>query len=214
MFQNDQTARLTSLVFCLFVAGFVGCRSRGQCAGTRSALLVVLGWIQDWFRNFGAGSTSATLGNPGRCAGHTERAPLSVEARHFPMGLIPFATLEHRLAADAVAGLTQRAELPEFDMGHNGVGNVNVQFFARPVRAALFGFGSDLAVATGIHTYSVPLTGRLPLKSLYPHHRHHSGTMQAKETSSGPFQEVRSVARALTSRRLPITTVAPRTLTV
>jgi len=107
MFQNDQTARLTSLVFCLFVAGFVVCRSRGPNAQVPG---VLYSWssagVQDWFRNFGAGSTSATLGNPGPGAlVITETSTAVGGARHFPMGLIPFATLEHRLAADAVAGL-------------------------------------------------------------------------------------------------------------
>jgi len=90
---------------------------------------------------------------------------------------------------------------------------VNVQFFARPVGQHLFGFGSDLQLPQA--SILIPFSYWTDCRSnrLYPHHRINIRTMQAKEPHLD-IQEVRSVGTPLTSRTMPITTVAPRTLTV
>jgi len=71
MFQNDQTARLTSLVFCLFVAGFVGLplqRANAQVPG------VLYSWSSLESRIGLETSAPKHVCHPGqsraRCAGH------------------------------------------------------------------------------------------------------------------------------------------------
>lgn len=50
----------------------------------------------------------------------------------------------------------------EFDLGHNGLGNVDVQFYVQG--GPYMSLGPDVAVSPGINTYQVPLTG-LPFES-------------------------------------------------
>src|SRR6267378_4648152 len=134
MFQNDQTARLTSLVFCLFVAGFVGSPLHKANAQTPGVLYT---WssagVQDWFRNFGVASTSATLGNPGPGAlVITETSTAVGGSQAFSDGFNTIRDTGAPFSSGCCGGidLTGLSSL-EFDMGHNGVGNVNVQFFVQ-----------------------------------------------------------------------------------
>ena len=48
----------------------------------------------------------------------------------------------------------------EFDLGHNGAGNINVQFFVQGDQGFGYsGLGPDLVVTPGVNTYVVPLSG-------------------------------------------------------
>jgi PEP-CTERM motif-containing protein len=48
----------------------------------------------------------------------------------------------------------------EFDLGHNGAGNINVQFFVQAGLGFTYsGLGPDLVVTPGVNTYVVPLSG-------------------------------------------------------
>jgi hypothetical protein len=56
----------------------------------------------------------------------------------------------------------------EFDLGHNGAGNVNVQFYVQATTGSSFvALGPDLAVAPGMNTYQVPLTGLTAAQAVY-----------------------------------------------
>jgi hypothetical protein len=56
----------------------------------------------------------------------------------------------------------------EFDLGHNGAGNINVQFFVQASTGFTFrNLGPDLAVAPGMATYQVPLTGLTANEAVY-----------------------------------------------
>ncbi len=56
----------------------------------------------------------------------------------------------------------------EFDLGHNGAGNINVQFYVQASPASSFvALGPDLAVTPGVNTYQVPLTGLTANQAVY-----------------------------------------------
>lgn len=56
----------------------------------------------------------------------------------------------------------------EFDLGHNGAGAINVQFFVQASTGFNFAaLGPDLAVTPGVNTYQVPLTGLTPDQAVY-----------------------------------------------
>src|SRR4051812_4880672 len=56
----------------------------------------------------------------------------------------------------------------EFDIGHNGAGNINVQFFVQASTAFSYvALGPDLAVTPGVHTFQVPLAGLTPAQLVY-----------------------------------------------
>jgi hypothetical protein len=56
----------------------------------------------------------------------------------------------------------------EFDLGHNGSGPINVQFFVQGSTAFTFvALGPDIAVTPGLNTYQVPLTGLTADQAVY-----------------------------------------------
>ena len=56
----------------------------------------------------------------------------------------------------------------EFDLGHNGVNPINVQFYVQASTGFNFvALGPDLAVAPGMATYQVPLTGLTADQAVY-----------------------------------------------
>src|SRR5262245_57796451 len=65
VFPNAQTARLSSVLFCLLAAGFLSSPPDQAIAQTPGVLYTWPSTTSDWFKNFGAGSTSATLANSG-----------------------------------------------------------------------------------------------------------------------------------------------------
>jgi len=92
----------------------------------------------------------------------------------------------------------------EFDMGHNGVNPVNVQFFTQATPGSAYvALGPDVAVAPGINTYSVPLTGLTAdqiafMRTIGINIRDHA----AEGNLTWTIQEVRSVGTPLTSRTI------------
>ena len=117
--------------------------------------------VQDWFKNFGDANTSATLANPGPGAlVITETSATAGGSQAFSDG---FNTI--REGAPFGSGCCGGLDLTglsslEFVMGHNGVGNVNVQFFTQASPGSNYvPLGPDLAVAPGISTYTLPLSG-------------------------------------------------------
>jgi hypothetical protein len=114
----------------------------------------------DWFKNFGAASTSATLANSGGALQITETSTAAGGSQAFSDGfntirdIAPFGS-----GCCGGIDLTGLSSL-EFDLGQNGANPINVQFFTQATPGSNYvALGPDLAVAPGSATYSVPLTG-------------------------------------------------------
>ena len=92
----------------------------------------------------------------------------------------------------------------EFDLGHNGVGPINVQFFTQATPGSNFiALGPDLPVTPGVHTYSLPITGLTAAQQAYMRTvgigiRDHTGEGNLIWT----LGEVRSVGTPLASRTI------------
>ncbi|MBA3481121.1 MAG: PEP-CTERM sorting domain-containing protein, partial [Pirellulales bacterium] len=92
----------------------------------------------------------------------------------------------------------------EFDLGHNGAGNINVQFFVQASTGFNFvALGPDLAVTPGVNTYQVPLSGLTADQAVYLrtmgfNARSHAGLGDVTWT----LREVRSGGTPLTTRDL------------
>ena len=120
----------------------------------------------DWFKNFGAGSTSATLSNSGGALQILETSTAAGGSQAFSDG---FNTSREDFGSGSAGGLdvTGLSSL-QFDLGHNGSGPVNVQFFVQATPGSNFiALGPDIAVTPGINTYTVPLTGLTPEQQTY-----------------------------------------------
>src|SRR6266566_467194 len=117
--------------------------------------------IQDWIRNFGAASTSATLGNPGGALQIVETSATAGGSQAFSDGFNTIRDASGLFPLGSAGGLdlTGLSSL-QFDMGHNGVGNVSVQFFTQATPGSGYvALGPDISVSPGMNTYSLPLTG-------------------------------------------------------
>lgn len=92
----------------------------------------------------------------------------------------------------------------QFDVGHNGAGNVNVQFYVQATPSSSFvALGGDVAVTPGLNTYSLPLTGLTAAQLVYirtigMNIRDHAALGNLTWT----LQEVRSAGTPLTVRDL------------
>jgi len=158
--------------------------------------------VEQWYRNFGAASTSATLDNL------TFGELRIIETSTALGGSQAFTDNGNRVreSFSATGGGTDLTGLSylEFDLGHNGAGPINVQFFVQASTAYSFvALGPDLAVAPGMNTYQVPLTGLTPAQAVYVrtmgfNARDHAVLGNVTWT----LGEVRSVGQTLTSRTL------------
>src|ERR1043166_908089 len=202
-FQNAWTAHLSRIFFCLLVAGFVSSPLQKANAQTPGVLYTWPSTTSDWVKNFGAGSTSATLANSGGALQITETSTAAGGSQAFSDGFNTIRDTPASFGSGCCGGLelTGLSSL-EFDMGHNGVGNVNVQFFVQASPGSAYvALGPDLAVAPGINTYSVPLAGLTAdqiayIRTMGINIRDHAGESNLIWT----IQEVRSVGTPLTSR--------------
>jgi hypothetical protein len=116
---------------------------------------------QDWFRNFGAGGTSATLSNPGGALQITETSATAGGSQAFSDG---FNTIREGapFSAGCCGGLDLTGlDFLEFDLGHNGVAPVDVQFFTQATPGSVYQSFTvlDVPVMPGMNTYSLPLSG-------------------------------------------------------
>lgn len=158
--------------------------------------------VEAWYRNFGAASTSATLDN-------STFGELRIIETSTALGLSQAFTdganrvRESSTASSGGTDLTGLSYL-EFDLGHDGAGPINVQFFVQASTAYSFvALGPDIAVAPGMNTYQVPLTGLTPAQAVYVrtmgfNARDHAALGNVTWT----LGEVRSVNQTLTSRTL------------
>lgn len=113
--------------------------------------------VEGWVRNFGAASTTATLDNSifGELT-ITETSATAGGSQAFSDG--PNRVRESSTAASGGTDLTGLDYL-EFDIGHSGVGDINVQFYVQASTGYTYvSLGSDVAVSPGVNTYQVPLS--------------------------------------------------------
>jgi len=163
------------------------------------------GTTSDWFKNFGGGSTSATLSNSGGALQIVETSATIGGTQAFSDGFNTIRDTPPVFGSGCCGGidLTGLSTL-EFDLGHNGVGNVNVQFFTQASPGSNFvALGPDLPVTPGVHTYSVPISGLTAdqiayMRTIGFNVRDHAGEGNLTWT----LNEVRSTGTSLSSRTI------------
>jgi hypothetical protein len=156
------------------------------------------GNVRGWVKNFG--TNTATLSNliPG------ELTILETGTTGEDLAITDGANVV-REGSSASGGLdlTGLSSL-EFDIGHNGTAPVTVQFFVQASTGFTFvPLGPDIAVAPGVNTYSLPLTGLTPAQQVYIrtlgfNARDHADVGNVTWT----LREVRSAGPELTQRDL------------
>jgi T5SS/PEP-CTERM-associated repeat protein len=157
---------------------------------------------QQWSRSFGAGSTSATLTNvlPGELT-IIETSVAAGDSQAFSDD----ANRVRETPSAAIGGLDLTGmKFLEFDLGHNGAGAINAQFFVQAsTNFTYIALGPDLVVTQGVHTYQLPLSGLTPVQLVYIrtigfNARLHAGSGNVVWT----LREVRAVATPLATRDL------------
>ena len=156
------------------------------------------GTTSDWIQNFGSGT--ATLSNPGGVLQILETSATAGASAAFSDG---FNTARESYGIGTAGGLdlTGLTSL-QFVMGHNGVGNINVQFFTQATPASSYvALGPDLAIAPGLNTYTLPLAGLTAdqltyMRTVGINIRDHAGQGNVTWT----IDEVKSVGTPLTTR--------------
>ncbi len=120
--------------------------------------------MQQWVKNFGAAGNTVALDNS--IAG--EFRVIETGTAGSSVAISDGAnTVREGSSSGGGTDLTGLSYL-EFDIGHNGVGNINVQFFVQASTAFNFvSLGPDLVVTPGVNTYQVPLTGLTADQAVY-----------------------------------------------
>jgi hypothetical protein len=111
-----------------------------------------------------------------------------------------------RESATAASGGTDVTGLDwmEFDLGHTGVGPIQVQFYVQAGPGFTFvALGPDVAVQPGMNTYQVPLSGLTPAQSVYLRTMgFNARTHNAEGDVVWTLDEVRAGGTPLTNRTL------------
>jgi hypothetical protein len=121
------------------------------------------GNVQQWARAFG--TNSLTLGN-------TLPGELTLAETGTAGSTVAFSDDFNRVR-ESPAGPSGGLDLTgldflEFDIGHNGTAPINVQFYTQATTGSTFvALGPDIAIAPGVNTYQVPLTGLTPDQIVY-----------------------------------------------
>ena len=157
------------------------------------------GDVRQWFKSFGTNTVTFANTNAGELT-VTETGTLgSTVAISDDFNRIR----EAPTGAGGGLDLTGLNSL-QFDVGHNGAGNVNVQFYVQATPSSSFvALGGDVAVTPGLNTYSLPLTGLTAAQLVYirtigMNIRDHAALGNLTWT----LQEVRSAGTPLTVRDL------------
>ena len=110
--------------------------------------------IEDWIKGFGTNTVTFSNSIVGELTVVETGAPGSTVAISDGFNRI-------RESSTVTGGLDLTGlDYLQFDVGHNGANNVNVQFYVQATPSSSFvGLGPDISVAPGINTYQVPLTG-------------------------------------------------------
>lgn len=119
--------------------------------------------IESWVKNFGTNNATFDNLTPGE---------LKIIETGTPGEDIAVSDGANRVreSATAAGGGTDVTGLDylEFDLGHNGSGPINVQFYVQASTGFTFAaLGPDLAVTPGMNTYQVPLTGLTADQAVY-----------------------------------------------
>jgi hypothetical protein len=155
------------------------------------------GNAQGWFKNFG--TNTITLANS--VAGELTVTETGTAGTGVAISDDFNGVFEGAARIGGGIDLTGLSSL-EIDMGHNGVGPVNVQFFVQASPGSNYvALGPDQAIAPGIATYSMPLSGLTSDQIVYVRTiginiRDHLGEGNLTWT----LQEVRSAGTPLVSR--------------
>ena len=120
--------------------------------------------VENWVKNFG--TNTVTLDNT------TTPGALTIIETGTAGEDIAMSDGANRVreSATSASGGTDVTGLDymEFDLGHNGSGPINVQFYVQASTGFSFvSLGPDLAVAPGINTYQVPLSGLTADQAVY-----------------------------------------------
>lgn len=120
------------------------------------------GSVQDWVKNFGG--NTVTLDN--LIAGELRAIETGTAGADVAISDGANRVRESSLSSGGT-DLTGLSFL-EFDIGHNGAGNINVQFFVQASPGFTYkALGPDIVVTPGINTYQVPLSGLTPAEAVY-----------------------------------------------
>jgi hypothetical protein len=155
--------------------------------------------VETWAKNFGANTVTlnnATLGELTIVESGGAGADVAISD----------GANRVRESSTAAGGGTDVTGLDfmEFDIGHSGSGPINVQFFVQASTGFNFvALGPDVAVAPGVNTYQVPLTGLTADQAVYLrtmgfNARSHVGVGDVTWT----LREVRAGGTPLTTRDL------------
>lgn len=174
--------------------------ARAQTPGT---LYTFPAGTSDWFKNFGAGT--ATLSNSAGSLLITENSGVAGTGAAFSDGFNTIRDTPAMFSSGCCGGLdlTGLSSL-EFDLGHSGVGPVNVQFFTQATPGSNFiALGPDVAIAPGMNTYSLPISGltsdqQTYMRTIGINIRDHAG----EGNLSWTIGEVRSVGTPASSRTI------------
>lgn len=189
--------RMCVIVASLVVSFAVGTVAQAQTPG------VLYTWdgtgdIQDWKRNFGA--SPVTLQN-------TIAGELTIiEATGGTETSYSDGANRRLETSTATGGLDLTGlEFIEFDLGHNGTGDVDVQFYVQASTGFNFvTLAPDVAVSPGVSTYQLPLANlnfeqQVYIRTIGFTPRDHSGT---EGNLTWTVEEVRSGGTPLTLRDL------------
>ncbi len=143
------------------LAGIVSLSLHSAEAQTPGVLYTWPSGVQDWFKNFGAASTSATLSNSGGALQITETSSVAGGSQAFSDAFNTIRDASGLFPSGSAGGLdlTGLSSL-RFNLGHSGSAPINVQFFTQATPGSNYiALGPDVSVAPGVNTYTVPLTG-------------------------------------------------------
>lgn len=137
------------------------CFATSSMAQTPGVVYTFPSGTQDWARGFGAANTSATLANNAGALEITETSATAGGSQAFQDSYNTIHDASALFGSGCCGGidLTGLSSL-EFDLGHNGSGPINVQFYTNATPSSGYvALGPDVAIAPGTATYSIPLTG-------------------------------------------------------
>ena len=121
------------------------------------------GDVRGWVKNFG--DNTVTLSNT--IAGELTITETGGAGASLAMSDGPNRVRESSTGASGGLDLTGLSYL-EFDIGHNGAGNINVQFYVQASPGYTYvSLGPDVPVTPGVNTYQVSLTPLFPEELIY-----------------------------------------------
>jgi hypothetical protein len=121
------------------------------------------GDVQQWFRAFG--TNTVTLAN-------STAGELTITETGTPGTTVAWSDDFNRVR-ESPAGPSGGLDLTglsslQFDIGHNGAGNIPVQFFVQATPGSTYvALGPDVSITPGVNTYTVPINGLTPDQQVY-----------------------------------------------